>query len=110
LQIDVAIFLQWLDARAEGRSELADFYRARFRAEFGPAFTIWLATDPIGSGAAPPSPFVMPQYRLKADTRARRLEGVAAADAEQHVILGLGCLVFLAAVIWMATFPAQLTT
>jgi hypothetical protein len=31
-------------------------------------------------------------------------------ETAQHVILGLGCLVFLAAVIWMATFPAQLTT
>ena len=147
LQIDLAIFIQWLDARAEDRSDLADFYRARFRAEFKPAFTSWLATDPFGSGAAPQSPFVMSQYRLKADTRARRLEGVAAADAErareanqhannymlavvllatslffaglsikldsetaQRVILALGCLVFLAAVSWMATFPVQLTT
>jgi hypothetical protein len=58
---------------------LADFYLARFRTEFKPAFTSCLATDPFGSAAAPPSPFAMPQYRLKADAPASRLERVAAA-------------------------------
>src|SRR6476619_782823 len=36
VQIDVATFIQWIDARAHGDRRLADFYRARFRAEFKP--------------------------------------------------------------------------
>jgi hypothetical protein len=31
-------------------------------------------------------------------------------ETAQRVILALGCLVVLAAVSWMATFPVQLTT
>lgn len=34
VQIDVATFIQWVDARAQHRSALADFYRTRFRTEF----------------------------------------------------------------------------
>ena len=45
-EVDVATFIQWVDARAGGDDELASFYRARFRAEFKPAFTAWLATGP----------------------------------------------------------------
>ena len=33
VQIDVATFSQWLDARAGHDADLADFYRRRFRAE-----------------------------------------------------------------------------
>lgn len=38
VQIDVATFTQWVDARAQGRAPLAAFYAARFRNEFKPAF------------------------------------------------------------------------
>ena len=82
VQIDVAAFIQWVDARQRGDQELADFYRARFRDEFMPAFTAWLATEPFASKDAPPTPFAMPQYRLKATAEADRLEAQAAADSE----------------------------
>ena len=147
VQIDVATFIQWLDARQQHRSALADFYRARFRPEFQPPFASWLATRPFENKTAPPTPFAMPQYRLKASAQAERLEATAAADSEQakeanqradnymlavvlfasslffaglstklqtlrarSAIVGLGCLVFLTAVIWIATSPVQLTT
>ena len=45
-EIDVATFIQWVDARAGGDGELATFYRARFRKEFKPVFAAWLATRP----------------------------------------------------------------
>jgi hypothetical protein len=38
VQIDVATFIQWLDARQHHDPQLADFYRTRFRPEFKPAF------------------------------------------------------------------------
>jgi hypothetical protein len=34
VQIDVATFVQWLDARQQHHPELANFYRVRFRSEF----------------------------------------------------------------------------
>jgi hypothetical protein len=147
VQIDVATFIQWIDAREQHRPGLANFYRARFRPEFKPAFASWLATRPFENTAAPATPFAMSQYRLSASTEADRLEGTAAAAAErakqanQHAdnymlavvlfalslffagmssrfrtlrirsgVLGLGCLVFLASLIWVATLPVQLTT
>lgn len=83
VQIDVATFTQWLDARAAHDPELATFYRARFRAEFKPAFAAWLRTSPFDSGSAPPTPFDLPEYRLRASAEAARLERAAAADSEQ---------------------------
>ena len=83
VQIDVATFIQWVNAHEEHRSALARFYRARFRDEFKPAFAAWLAARPFGGASAPPTPFAMPRYRLKAATEADRLERTAAADSER---------------------------
>jgi hypothetical protein len=47
VQIDVAAFSQWIDAHAQHRAPLAAFYAARFRDEFKPAFTAWLATKAV---------------------------------------------------------------
>jgi hypothetical protein len=147
MQIDVATFIQWIDARAQHRNELAAFYRARFRPEFRPAFARWLATRPLQNPAAPPTPFAMRQYRLKATAEAEGLERSAAAASDhakeaneradnymlavvlfatslffagisaklgaprtRSVLLGLGWVLFLATLIWMATLPVQLTT
>jgi hypothetical protein len=82
VQIDVATFIQWIDAREQNRNRLADFYRRRFRDEFKPAFDAWLATDPLTNAGAPATPFAMPEYRLKANGEADRLEGKAAANSE----------------------------
>jgi hypothetical protein len=83
-QIDVALFTQWVDAYARDETELADFYRKRFRAEFRPAFEAWVATRPRTNPTAPLSPFAMSQYKLAATAQADRLE-VQAAAASQRV-------------------------
>src|SRR5262245_31066617 len=44
-QVDIATFIQWVDARASGRPALARFYEQRFRPEFEPAFDAWVATS-----------------------------------------------------------------
>lgn len=77
-QVDVATFIQWIDAFAQDRAELAEFYETRFRAEFKPAFAAWLATKPLTNPGAPPTPFVMPQYEVAAEVEAAQLD----ADAE----------------------------
>ena len=82
LQIDVATFIQWVNAHEEHRTALADFYRDRFRDEFKPAFAAWLATNPFERADAPPTPFAMPQYRLKAAANADRLEETAAGASQ----------------------------
>ena len=82
VQIDVSLFTQWVDAYARDETELTDFYRQRFRPEFVPAFNAWVATKPRTSRTAPLSPFAMPQYKLPAAAKARRLEARAAAFSQ----------------------------
>ena len=78
-EIDVALFTQWVDAYALDETELAAFYRRRFRAEFKPAFRAWVATGPLTNRDAPLSPFAMPQYKLAATAKSDALEVQAAA-------------------------------
>ena len=78
-EIDVALFIQWVDAFARGNDELTDFYRTRFREEFVPAFEAWVATRPRQNPDAPRSPFAMPEYQLAATKKAAELEELAAA-------------------------------
>ena len=82
-QIDVQLFIQWVDANQQGDRELAGFYRDRFTPRFKPAFRAWLATKPLDNPAAPSSPFVMPQYKVAAAAQAERLEAQASAASEE---------------------------
>jgi hypothetical protein len=77
-QVDLALFTQWIDAYAQHRTELTDFYRRRFRDEFVPAFEAWVASKPLQNPSAPLSPFAMPQYKLAASAEADALEEQAA--------------------------------
>jgi hypothetical protein len=77
-QVDVAVFIQWADAYAQGQQRLTAFYERRFRDEFKPAFRAWLATKPLTNARAPLTPFALPQYKLAAEAEATRLD----ADAE----------------------------
>ena len=78
--VDVQSFTSWLDAYAREDARLAGFYERRFRPEFQPAFRVWLASRPLQSPDAAPTPFALPEYRLAADAEAQRL--AAAADAQ----------------------------
>ena len=142
VEVDLALFTQWVNAYARDESELAAFYRRRFREEFVPAFDAWVATHPRRNPKAPLSPFAMPQYKLAASADADRLEQ-RAAEASQQVnaniqsadnyqlavvvfaislffaalstrlqsfgsratLLGLGWILFLGTIVWLATQP-----
>jgi hypothetical protein len=78
--IDVALFLRYVEAVDAGDARLAGFLYARFRPEFMPAMRAWLATKPLRNARAPSSPFVMPQYSLKARAQARFDETLAAQN------------------------------
>ena len=115
-EIDVATFIQWVDAYAQNRTELTDFYFARFRPEFKPAVDAWIATKPLENPNAPLTPFAMPQYRLAARDESRRLEAEADAAAAQarvnvqratNYVLGV---VLFATALFFAGMSAKLRT
>lgn len=80
-EVDVALFIQWVDADAHDEAELADFYASRFRDEFQPAFDAWLATDPLQAPDTPPSPFAMPEYQVEARDQSEEYDRQAEASA-----------------------------
>ena len=80
-QVDIATFIQWVDADVTGKQGLARFYRRRFRDEFQPAFAAWVATNPRTNPRAPRTPFAMPQYRVAEATQAKRLNTAAGNHA-----------------------------
>jgi hypothetical protein len=87
-QVDIATFIQWVNATATDRPELADFYLARFRPEFRPAFDAWQATKPFTNPGAPPTPFAMDEYQLQARADVKRLdaeEELAAAVVRRNI-------------------------
>ena len=114
-QVDLATFVQWVDAYALKRSELQQFYVRRFRREFRPAFRAWLATKPLTNANAPLSPFAMPQYRLAATAEAKRLDDEASASSElrdrfiQRQSNYVLCVVLLAIALFLAGMSTKLS-
>jgi hypothetical protein len=145
-EVDVATFIQWVDAYAHRETELTTFYGRRFREEFKPAFAAWLATEPLTNANAPLTPFVMPQYVLAAEQEAERLDTEAEVSAAvvrrniqrssnyvlgvvlfsvalffagtstkltnprlRAVAVGVGCVVFLGTLVWIASSPISLS-
>jgi hypothetical protein len=116
VQIDVATFTQWLNARAERHRALARFYEQRFRDEFKPAFTAWLAARPFTNPSAPETPFAVPEYRLRAEADAQRQEATAAAfsekskDANEHSNDYMLAVVLFACALFFAGISSKLQT
>jgi hypothetical protein len=115
-QIDVATFMQWVNAYAQNQTELADFYFKRFREELKPAVDAWIATRPLQNPNAPLTPVAMPQYELAARAEAEKLEAEAegwSAKARTNVqratnyVLGV---VLFAAALFFAGMSAKLRT
>jgi hypothetical protein len=141
-QVDIATFIQWVDATQAGDAKLARFYRQRFRPEFVPAFDAWV-NDP----KAAPTPFALPEYRLAEAAKSDALNAQAgehsdtAERANRHqdnyvaavvlfatalffagistkvgslrqreVLLGLGWLILIGALVWLATQPIRVTS
>ena len=81
-QVDIATFIQWVNATVAGKPKLAQFYRQRFREEFRPAFAAWLATNPRTNPKAPLTPFVMPEYRVAEAVKSSSLNAAAGGHAD----------------------------
>ena len=76
-QVDVATFIQWVDAYALKRTSCPTSTSSASARSSGPPSTAWLATKPLENPDAPLTPFAMPQYRLAATAEAERLDAEA---------------------------------
>ena len=115
-QVDVATFVQWVNADRSKDKALADFYRDRFRPEFRPAFAAWMATRPGENPDAPPTPFAMPEYRLASTANAERLDQAAEASSAavstdiQHATNYVLGVVLFAVALFFAGISTKLQT
>jgi hypothetical protein len=98
--VDVATFIAWLEAAEQevsaGEIDITEGYQpdpatlsgilyARFRPEFGTAMDAWLATRPLITPDAPPTPFAMDEYQVAEELEAERLlEEAQAKTALAH--------------------------
>jgi hypothetical protein len=95
--LDVLLFSQHINARANSNETLARFYSDRFRAEAKTAFEAWMATHPYENSTAPPHPFVTNLYQPRLLAEAGREEnesqqlwvqaGEAARAARSYVLV-----------------------
>ncbi len=76
MQIDLSLFLNWLNAYKTDNQTLATFYEERFSPQLETAFAAWLATDPFENPDAPTDPFRMDIYAVP------QLEAALTLDAE----------------------------
>jgi hypothetical protein len=88
--IDVAAFLDYVDAVEAGDTRKEQFIYRRFPASFRGAMDAWLATKPLTNPRAPTSPFVMPKFRQQLNAGSERYDTAAsgsfnaALTAHQH--------------------------
>src|SRR5262249_51398531 len=113
LLLDVALFNNWLEHRARGESQLAEFLEARFRPDFKPAFDAWMQTDPFKAPSAAASPFAMPVYHVgmldSAEMYEARADSAAAMSNDANITSDRYVLaaVILATVMFFATAAQQ---
>jgi len=88
IQIDVMVWISYLEHRQAGDDRSAAFLRDRFRDEFRPAFDAWMGMVPAGE-IPPGTPFELPQYQPRTKQLADELNAQAdelsatARDANQ---------------------------
>lgn len=110
---DLSVFENFVDASLTGDTELADFYRVRFREEFEPAYEAWIALDPQTNPEAPPSPLAMPEYRLAQEQEATELTARAEAkftageDANTYSDVYTASTLFFASALFFAAISER---
>ena len=87
-EVDVATFIQWIDAYAQTRPSSRSSTRRGSVRSSSLRSHAWIATKPLTNPNAPLTPFVMPQYKLAAEAGGRaagcRCRGVGGAGPAQH--------------------------
>jgi len=78
--IDVAAFLDYVDAVEAGDTRKEQFIYRRFPPAFRAAMDAWLATKPLTNPKAPTSPFVMAAFRDQLRAGSERDDAAATAS------------------------------
>ena len=81
--LDVAMFMQYLAAFHNEKTELADYYRQHFRPEMKQAFEAWMQQKQDAAKDAPPHPFVMKEYTLAQEVQAKALQQKAGEKRQE---------------------------
>jgi hypothetical protein len=104
--VDIDLFNAWLTAKHSGNAALAAAYQGRFPASLKPAFSAWLAQDPLDNPHAPPSPFVLASYQPPGLIGARQMEAKAQTEFESGEVANYNGNAFMqcAVILAMAMF------
>ncbi len=116
ISVQVGLFSQWIQARATGETEQAEYLVSVFPEPLATAFDAWWATDPANDPEAPRTPFEMPEYAVPeqsaaaaADQRAESEFAEALANnqrADNYTLLA----VLFAAVLFFAALSGRART
>jgi hypothetical protein len=74
---DAAQFSAWLQAKTDGKTQLANLYARRFSPEYTVAFNAWLRAGGLTDPTAPAGPSFMPEYHNSNYARANALNKAA---------------------------------
>jgi hypothetical protein len=66
--VDALLFTEYTEALSRDDRKLADFLIRRFRPAMRKATEAWLATHPMQNPSAPPTPFTMKEYSMRAES------------------------------------------
>lgn len=84
--LDVSTFNTWVQAQAEGKTEVAELYERRFSPAFKIAFDAWIAIDGLTNPEAPPGPAFMPEYENRLLERGTLLNDLATREFEAGTV------------------------
>ena len=116
IALDVAVFIAWTEAYAEGDARRAEFVYERFPDRLRPAADAWVALDPLDNPDAPATPFEMDEYVVPAVQEAdeRLLEADQHLDdasaAANRTSSYVATTVVFAAVLFFAGMSTKLTS
>ena len=116
IALDVAVFIAWTEAYAEGDARRAEFVYERFPDRLRPAADAWVALDPLDNPDAPATPFEMDEYVVPAVQEAdeRLLEADEHLDdasaAANRTSSYVATTVVFAAVLFFAGMSTKLTS
>ena len=116
IALDVAVFIAWTEAYAEGDARRAEFVHERFPDRLRPAADAWVALDPLDNPDAPATPFEMDEYVVPAVQEAdeRLLEADQHLDdasaAANRTSSYVATTVVFAAVLFFAGMSTKLTS
>jgi hypothetical protein len=81
--IQVALFVQWVQAHQVRDERLADFLAERFPEPLATAFPVWLDSRPFAGSGGAGSPFELPEYSIPEQEQATEADGRADAKFQE---------------------------